>query len=187
MKIPDYIEKIGPTNFILLFLFPVLCNYEFVDGRFDVGDYGVALLYVLFLNDIYTDKLGNAFRAKIKKISSKKFIIPSYSKYRTIDLSHIPLLTRRTHQGWFVYKSKEKTIKTIMNIIFTFLILGPLFIDGSKIDTFERRSFFKFGIMLWSCIFLTMSFYDWKIKRELSKKIFVNIGLVILIGTVVLL
>ena len=187
MKIQDYIEKIGPTNFILLFLFPVLCIYEFVDGRFDVGDYGVALLYVLFLNDIYTDKLGDAFRKNFNKKKSKKFIIPRFTKYRIINVSEIPLLSRQSHYGLFAYKSREKIIKVMMNVIFTFLILGPLFIDGSKIDTFERRNFFKFGIMLWSCIFLTMSFYDWKIKRELPKKVFVNIGLVILIGTVVLL
>lgn len=182
MELSAIFRKLGPTNFILLFLFPVLCIYEFFDGRFDVGDYGVALLFALFLNDIYLDKLGKG----PKRIHPKTgFLVKTYNKYKILNINHIPLLVRYPENPIRKKKNQEKVQKILMNIIFTFLLLGPLMIDGSQIEPISKSQFYKWGIMLWASCFLALSFYNLRGEQHKFRKVYLNLALVILVGSVI--
>jgi len=130
MKLQRIISKIGPTNFILIFLFPVLCIYEFFDGRIDVGDYGVALLFALFVNDIYLGKLGNGLGKK----NSSSFIVKSYNKFKILDLKNIPLRIRYQDHPMRGLEKNEKIQKNIMNIIFISLLLGTVLMGRDEFE-----------------------------------------------------
>ena len=126
MEFERLARKIGPTNFILIFLFPILCIYEFFDGRIDVGDYGVALLFALFINDMYLGKLGK----RITSTKRGKFLVKTYNKYRPLKLDRFPVINRYPLSALEELTKRDRIQKNIMNVVFTVLLVGPIFLNG---------------------------------------------------------
>lgn len=171
-NIERFLQKLGPTNFILVFLFPVLCLYEFLDGTLDVGDYGVLLLFALFINDIYFGKLGN------NENQGSRTLFSPYKKLEKMRPLDVPY-SRRT-----LFFS-NKMIKLFMNVIFTILISVPIFMSGPKMMELSKWGFFKNSVVVWSMVFLALSFYDFRNNKNEKRRVFVNAALVIFVASVI--
>ncbi|MFZ8932556.1 MAG: hypothetical protein ACO2ZP_01475 [Bacteriovoracaceae bacterium] len=183
MKLQRFALKLGPTNFILIFLFPVLCIYEFFDGRIDVGDYGVALLFALFINDIYMGKLLNK---NSPGRAQDSLFVKSYNKFKVLNLREIPILVRYPYNPIRASHENEKVQKSIMNIVFILLLIGPILMGAANFDLEVRSSLYKTLIITWSMLFLGLSYFKLRNENHKFRLLYFNLALVVLVGSVFL-
>jgi hypothetical protein len=163
----------------LVILFIILGMGELTDGVYDVGDYAVPLLICLLVNDLYFNyKNGNQKKSK----SSLDFQVKS-AKENIICFTRDIFYSGSSES----MKMNEKSLKIIMNNIFLILFISPIIMQDLNLAYEAKTEIFKFGVIVWSGIFLAVSINDFRQSLKLSRLVFSNMAFLILIGSLILL
>jgi len=143
----------------LALLLGVLLMGEYLDGINDISDWAVLFFFIIMANDAYI---------------------------------HFRLVNGQPFEKWILSprgsnEFKDKRLKYIMNLTFTVLMIGAIFLETSVVDIGIRDNIYKFGVVVWSGVFLGVNVYNLKTSFNYKRLLLTNVALLFLIGSVTLI